>query len=236
MTLESRRAKALEALRPIKVKAEVAIHEEGKADFFVPLDFNVAPVRKYPLTKANKPVRVDGVLDEWTSLPYSIATKEGARFGVQHDDKNIYIGIAVTDSEIISDAGAVTFNQDFVGFVIDGQPTATSAMDKGEGWFKNSLYFIASPADKSGVSSTYDMSEEEKTLPWKCIRTKNGYAFEVAVPMSYVQKQQGNNWQSVRVNVVVQDKDGSSSAPRVMWQTNWRDAGQVPGSGMFFKR
>jgi 3',5'-cyclic AMP phosphodiesterase CpdA len=236
MTVESRKGKQLESLRPIKVKAEIAVHEEGKADFFVPLEFNVAPVRKYALTKTNKPVRVDGALDEWKSLPYTIATKEGARFGIHYDDSNIYLAVAVTDTEVISEAGTGTSNQDFVGFVIDGQPTATSAVDKGEGWFKNSLYFIASPADKSGTSSTSDMSEEEKSLSWKCIKTKGGYAFEVAVPLSYVQKQQGNNWQTVRVNVVVQDKDSSSSSPRVMWQTNWRDAGHVPGSGMFFKR
>jgi hypothetical protein len=79
-----------------------------------------------------------------------------------------------------------------------------------------------------------DLAGEEEQLEWKCVRNKEGYAFEVAIPISYIQKQQGDNWQNIRVNIVAQDKDAKSSA-RVTWYPNWNGRDNVAGSGMFFR-
>lgn len=234
MELEARRQKELEAMRPVAVKAEVAVQEEGKANFFVPFEFSVAPVGKYELKKATGAVKPDGRLNEWASLPYALPTSEGARFGVTYDNKFIYLGIQVNDSEVISSDANRVSNQDFVGFVVDGQPTKKSALDKGEGAFSKSLYFIASPEDEKGKSRAQNLDDAEKELAWKCVRNKEGYAFEIAIPLSYVQKQQGDLWQTIRVNVVVQDKDSDNSS-RVTWQPIWGDRNNVPGSGMFFR-
>lgn len=232
--LTARKQKEIEAMKAVKVKAEVAVQQEGKGDFFVPIEFNVAPLRKYELKKATGSIKTDGVLNDWASLPYTLATPEGGRFGITYDSKFIYLGVQVNDSELINGVGGTTFNQDFVGFVLDGQPTTKSISEKGDDWFKNSLYFIASPEDGSGKSSVWDLGDNEKQLVWKCIKNKNGYAFEIAIPIEYVQQQQGDLWQSVRVNVVVQDKDSKSSS-RINWQPNWRDRDNLPGSGMFFR-
>lgn len=234
LELTARKQKEIESMKAVKLKAEVAVQQEGKGDFFVPFEFNVAPLRRYELKKTTGSIKPDGVLNEWTALPYSLATPEGGRFGITYDNKFIYLGIQVNDSELINGAANTTFNQDFAGFVLDGQPTTKSISEKGDDWFKNSLYFIASPEDASGKSSVWDMSDAEKQLVWKCVRNRNGYAFEIAIPLEYVQRQQGDLWQSVRVNVVVQDKDSKSSS-RVTWQPNWRDRDNLPGSGMFFR-
>lgn len=234
MELTARRQKNIELMEPLEVKAEVAVQEEGKSDFFVPFEFHVAPLRKYTLTKASGRAKTDGKLNEWASLPYTLDAPEGGRFGVAYDSKFIYLGVQVNDSEVINNADDPTMSQDFVGIVLDGQPMARSISEKGEGAFKNSLYFLVSPEDESGKASVRDLSEAEKELEWKCVRNKEGYAFEVAIPVSYVEKRQGEHWQSIRVNVVVQDKDANAST-RVTWQPNWNSRENIAGSGMFFR-
>jgi hypothetical protein len=234
MDLTARKQKGLESMKPVKVKAEVAVQEQGKGDYFVPFEFNIAPLKKYELKKATGRVKPDGKLNEWATLPYTLDTPEGGRFGVTYDSKFIYLGIQVNDSEVINAAEGATMSQDFVGFVLDGQPMAKSVSEKGEGAFKNSLYFLVSPEDKTGKSSVRDLGETEQQLEWKCIRNNEGYAFEVAIPISYIQKQQGEHWQNIRVNVIAQDKDAKSST-RINWQTSWNNRDNIPGAGMFFR-
>jgi hypothetical protein len=234
MELSARKEKAIETLMPVKVKAEVAVQQEGKSELYVPFEFNAAPLRKYELKKANGAVNADGMLNEWASLPHTLATPEGGRFGVTYDDRYIYLGIQVNDSELIN-AGKAPAQQDFVAFALDAQPMAKSAAEKGEDNFKNSLYFMVSPEDAAGKSGVRDLKGVEKELTWKCLRNKDGYAFEIAIPLSYVQKQQGDQWQNIRVNVAVQDKDAKSSA-RAFWQPNWQGRDNVAGSGMFFRK
>jgi hypothetical protein len=234
MELTARKQKSVESMKAVKVKAEIAVQEEGKGDYFVPFAFNVAPLSKYQLKKATRTVKPDGILTEWTSLPYTLDTPEGARFGITYDNKFIYLGIQVNDSELINSANETASSQDYVGFALDAQPMAKSVVEKGESAFSNSLYFLASPEDERGKSSVRFLGGAEKELVWKCLRNKNGYAFEIAIPMSYVQKQQGDAWQNVRLNVMVQDKDAKSSA-RISWQPDWGNRDNVPGSGMFFR-
>jgi hypothetical protein len=234
MELTARKQKALDLMSPVKLKAEVAVQEEGKGDYFLPFEFNVSPLRKYELKKSTGRVKADGKLNEWATLPYTLSTPEGGRFGVSYDDSFVYVGIQVNDGEVINNAEGATMSQDFVGFVLDGQPMAKSVSEKGEGSFKNSLYFLVSPEDKTGKSSVRDLNDAEKQLEWKCVRNKEGYAFELAVPISYLQKQQGNHWQNMRLNVIVQDKDAKSST-RVTWKNSWNSRDNIPGSGMFFR-
>lgn len=234
LELTARKQKDIESMNPVKVKAEVAVQEQGKGDYFVPFEFHVAPLRKYELKKSNGRVKPDGKLNDWATLPYTLDTPEGGRFGVTYDNKFIYLGIQVNDSDVINNADGATMRQDFVGFVVDGQPMAKSVSEKGKGAFKNSLYFLVSPEDKNGKNSVRNLGETEKRLEWKCVRNREGYALEVAIPVSYIQKQQGDHWRNMRVNVVVQDKDSKSST-RVTWQPNWSDRDNIPGSGMFFR-
>jgi hypothetical protein len=235
MELTSRKGKEIDLIKPAKVKAEVAVQQEGKSDLFVPFEFNVAPLRKYELNKAAAGIKVDGALTEWSSLSYKLATpEEGSRFGITYDNKFVYLGIQVNDSELVNGAANTTTSQDFVGFVLDGQPLVKSISEKGESGFKNSVYFIVSPAGDSGKNSISEQGDSEKQLEWKCIKNKNGYAFEIAIPIEYIQKQQGERWQNVRLNVVVQDKDANSST-RILWHPNWSSRDNVAGSGMFFR-
>lgn len=234
MGIETRKQKPIDQLLPVKVKADVAVQgQPGNTSFFVPFQFHVAPLKKQLLVKRKSKVNVDGKLNEW-ELPFTVASPEGTQFNIAYDASHVYLAVQVKDSDIINNVVTPTFIQDFVGFVIDGQPFTRSAADRGEDWFRNSLYFITSPADASGKNSVWDMSETEQELVWSCIRNDTGYAFELAVPIEYFTKLQGGNLQTLRLNIVVQDKDTDGKSKRVFWQPNWRDANNIPGSGMFF--
>jgi hypothetical protein len=235
MDVEARKPKPIESLKGVKVKAELAIQNEGKTDFFVPFEFNVAPLRRYELVKSRNRPSVDGKLNDWKEMPYTLPTSEGTKFGIIYDDQFIYLGVQVNDTEVIASGKTPVVDQDFIGFVLDGQPFVKSAADEGEGWFANSIYFITGAADEVGDNSVRDMSDEEKKLSWKCVRNTSGLVFEAAIPISYIQDRQGRDWQTVRINIVVQDKDSNGDSERITWQPNWREAGNVPGSGMFFK-
>jgi hypothetical protein len=235
LELVARRQKEIDQMKPVKVKAEVAVQQEGKRDFFVPFELNAAPLQKYELNKTASKIKVDGSLTDWRALDYPLKTPEnGSRFGITYDNKFVYLGIQVNDSEIIHGTANGISRQDYAGFVLDAQPFSKSIVEKGDEGYKKSLYFIASPEDPSGSVNFSDLDDFEKQLQWKCVKNKNGFAFEIAIPLEYVEKQQGEVWQNLRLNVVVQDRDANSSN-RVFWQPNWRERDHVAGSGMFFR-
>jgi hypothetical protein len=235
MGVEAKKGKPAEQIRSLPVKAEVSVKDQpGKTEFFVPFAFHVAPVKRHALQKRKAAVTVDGNLNEW-ELPFSVASADGASFNIQYDAENVYLAVQVNDADIQNKADVPTFSQDFVGFVMDGQPQAQSACETGEGWFKKSLYFIVSPEDESGKNSVWDLEEAEKSIVWKCVRNAKGYALEVAAPADYFRKLQGE-WRTLRLNIVIQDKDGNGKPQRYFWQPNWRDANTVTGSGMFFRK
>ncbi len=235
MGIEARKKKPTNQILPVKVKVDVSIKDQpGKTEFFVPFQFHVTPLNRHVLLKQKSQVTIDGNLNEW-QLPYSVPAPEGAFFNITYDDNKVYLAVQVNDSDILNNAESPTFNQDFVGFVIDGQPLMRSASETGEDWFRNSLYFIVSPADAAGKNSVWDMDDKEKELTWACTRNANGYALELAVPVDYFKKLQ-SDWRTLRLNIVVQDKDSNGQSKRVFWQPNWRDANTIPGSGMFFRK
>jgi hypothetical protein len=64
------------------------------------------------------------------------------------------------------------------------------------------------------------------------VEIEGGYVLEAAIPMSYIQEKQGENWQSLRINMGVRDADSDANeAPIYTWNPDWKRI----GSGMFFK-
>jgi ABC-type proline/glycine betaine transport system substrate-binding protein len=55
------------------------------------------------------------------------------------------------------------------------------------------------------------------------------------LPISYIEEKQGENWKTLRVEVVIDDKDGKE-IKRYYWQPTWMNKEiNVIGSGMFFR-
>ena len=235
-----KKARPIESLKAMKINASVKHLSEDLPTLEVPFTFHVAPEKKYVLTKVDKPIKIDGNFEEWSAMPYMIegekATDASAQFGVCYDDQFVYIAAKVTDDDIQTDGGAAVWNQDFVGFVLNADPMAKSAIDNGAGWYRESLFFLQSPTNGGMPSKSNQEEVSVEGLQTVCKSTNAGYIMETAIPISYLKEKQGVDWKTMRLNFVIQDKDkGEQKSPRYTFKPDWRGRENRVGSGMFFR-
>ncbi len=231
--------KSIEDLKPVQLKLEVRHIDDGLPALDIPSNFYIAPEKKYKLEKVSTSVKIDGMVGEWSDMPYSIVGKKddvSAKFDIAYDDQYVYIAAMVSDDKIHTDTTSAVWNQDFVGFVLNADPMQKSALDNGAGWYRNSLFFLQTPATDE-LPSTNNMEDMElEGLQTACRAIDGGYQMETAIPISYLKEKQGDNWRTIRLNMVVQDKDqGEVETPRYTFKPDWRGKENRVGSGMFFR-
>jgi len=181
----------------------------------------VAPTAKRACPRAEKSVKIDGNLSEWSSLPYGAPTRRVAsrlknwsgpadssvRFASTWNDRFVYLALDVTDDELIARKDARPSQQDGVYIWIDPAP-----QPGGPGAFKP-ISIELSPAVKA------DGYVAQKPQNWPdgtkvaCTRTPGGYAIELALPADLFDQLQGGRWAQLRMNAVVfdLDRDGKTS-------------------------
>jgi hypothetical protein len=238
-----RRWKRLSDYDPMAIKAEIWFEGEGIPNLKIPVSYNIGPLDKYKLPQRQQEIAIDGDLSEWDELPHAIKsdsahTDLSATFGIQYDEKYLYVAAKVLDDDVKVDTGTVTFRQDYIGVLFSGDPLAESAMRTGQGWYENSYTYIVSPSTADTPSTSYydDRLEADENPTWVCKATEQGYILEIAVPLTYVKKRQGQDWQSIRFNLIVQDWDtDEDNKPRFYFAPNWRSKDNVVGAGMFFR-
>ena len=72
---------------------------------------------------------------------------------------------------------------------------------------KNEMYFLMTPEMGKNESQTWKAEKLPEGSQYACKTDQDGYVFEWAIPLSYIQKYQGENWQSFRFNLIMGDKD-----------------------------
>ncbi len=222
------------------LKVSVTYEAPGMPDVMVPSDYNLGPVQAFQLEKAGE-VNIDGNLDEWKSLPHRIETGNpedcNGAFQLMLGEDHLYIAGRITDDQIVSDTGTVSWQQDYVAVVINGDPLEISSLRTGEGWYQNSYILNVSPAHGDMPASIfYEDRQAEGFARWVCQEAEGGYILEAAIPLSFILERQGNAWRSVRVNFGLQDRDtDAEERPRYSWQPDWRSDANVIGSGTFFR-
>ena len=236
-----KRAKAVEQIKAIKLKAQVRHVDQGLPVIEIPFSFHIAPEKKYVLSKVTGEVKVDGNLEDWASLPYSIdgdkAEDASAKFGLCYDDKYIYLAAKVLDDHLQTDTSAAAWVQDNIGFVINMDPLKKSAVNNGTGWYRESLYLLHAPANGGFPSITNQDKIEESGILSVCKATKGGYLMESAIPIKHIKDRQGENWKTFRLNIAVQDKDPNEPEMKTYsFKPNWRGKENRVGSGMFFRK
>jgi hypothetical protein len=224
----------------IRLTAKVRYDEKDLPKIQVPFEFYLGLEEKWKPAKAGRNLTVDGQLDDWKELPFDITPEEVAsvsgRFGVAQDNEFVYLAVKVEDDQLMVDEKQSSWNQDQIGVILNADPLEQSAMDQGGGWYRNSFYFTTAPEvnGQAGPSNNTDNLPEGTQL--KCVSVVGGYQLELAIPISYIEARQGQNWESFRLNVVIQDRDSPEEGiQRFFWQPEWRTANRV-GSGMFFRR
>lgn len=231
----SKRYKSFE--EPIQLDAEVFFTpDDVPAGISYPYRFNLKPLPKYPLKRTTQKMKIDGKAKDWTEFPFSykVDTDETqVAFNLLYDDKYLYFGAKVQDDEINTYGNGAVWTQDNVGISISALPLSKSAMSSGRHWYAKEYTQLVSPENEQVKSVHYRSFLKDNTM--KCKQTEYGFFAEMKLPISYIEEKQGENWKTLRVEVVIDDKDGKE-IKRYYWQPTWMNKEiNVVGSGMFFR-
>ena len=236
--LHARRPKPLKKLGPQPLQIRLIFDYEGN-ELTLPFRYLISPTPKQSLNETGR-VKIDGKLREWDELPHSFELPEDATcsvaWGMRADQKNLYLAARVTDDRVVVRNGATPWQQDFIGFVLNGDPLESSLADSGENNYENSLRQAFSPRSGPVVSVADAGPPRDFAIAYTCQTTADGYDLEVAIPLEYIRERQGRPWRHLRINWFVQDEDpGNERKPRYWWQPDWRSVDTVLGSGLFFR-
>jgi hypothetical protein len=238
--LRSRRgARSLKDITSQALSVDMTYGQQG-SQMTLPFEYQIAPEMRRSIPMVKKTPKIDGELKDWPDLPYTFGAEEAGdlnvQWGLSRDDEYLYLAAKVVDNDIRVEEGTTAAQQDYIGVIVNGEPMATSAMRKGEGWYSNSFILVVSPEEGKVPVSTFYEDRYDFEHPYKCKTTKDGYTVEMALPLSYIRELQGNNWRHVRINLAAQDWDGDSDKkPVYYWKPEWRGGNNVIGSGLFFK-
>ena len=197
------------------------------------------------------PVVVDGDLGDWEDLAFHVREPADIevdadswtgpedcswRFGVEYDDDNLYVAVEVTDDRRIY-LGANAWSQDGLELRVDGRSDPERSRSRGQYGLasENRVLVAISPGER--LEEMFLVAAEElDSLGVQAvgIPTPAGHAYEVSIPLGYIEHRQGQDWRRVRINIAVDDFDEETGPlAQLWWQPDWRDAKNFAGSGTF---
>ena len=202
--------------------------------------------REFDIQRRTSPVIVDGRLDEWSDLAFDIKSPgdvEGDasswlnagdcswRFSLEMDDTHLYVAVDVTDErQVYKQSSAWT--QDGLEFRIDGRSDPARSQNRDE----SSILMVGiSPdrdPDKMGLYQPEVLGQEG--VQAMGVPTPTGHAYEISIPLNYIEERQGKDWDKIRINIAVDDYDEETGPlAQLWWQPDWRDQNSFAGSGTF---
>jgi len=221
---------------PAQLRAEVSLAAQGEpAALRYPYQFNLKPLPYRPLLRSARALQVDGDLQDWGDLSYHFERDSGrvqVAFDLCYDGDYLYMAALVVDDTVISLGEGAAWRQDNIAFGFNAEKSSRSAMSVGRHWYRYEFLQLATPAYDSIPSVYYREMPAGSRI--RCIKTAEGYQAELAVPLSYIIEKQGEHWQSLRVNVGLDDRD-TAGISRYGWQPQWRNEDNVVGSGLFWR-
>lgn len=202
-----------------------------------------------PCARAGQPVKVNGRLDDWDGLPFVVEQPAqilknaqawtgpadcSYRFGVSFDLTNLYVAVQVTDDVLVNDRGDEPWQQDGVEVRLDARPDPQRSLGQGNTDFKETLLVALVPVNAKDKQRGVRLTELPQGSQVACIKTKDGYTAEIAIPLSYLKKLQGDDWDMFRLDVAVNDlDDGETEGAQLHWVPDWRTPENYPASGTF---
>ncbi|MBN1257841.1 MAG: hypothetical protein JXA52_09065 [Planctomycetes bacterium] len=202
-------------------------------------------------------ITVDGNLEEWQTLPITIeqdwrATQKrinpqiepktygGAEdckvsFAAVYDEQYLYLGIAVVDNKVYVDPERIVHQQDAVEVRLDARPEPIRSLSHGEGQGTWILAILVNPQEslETEIKNPYILPAGTKLV---CLKNSTGYAAEIAIPVSYLNKMHGKEWEAFRLNVAVDEFDDEGNGLQLQWWPDWRREYSIPGSGTFIRK
>ncbi len=200
-------------------------------------------------------VRVDGKLTEWTELPLTVngsghfrygeerwtgPEDTSCRFGARHNDEFLYIGVDVTDDDLVYRADKqYPWEQDGVEVRVDARPDPRRSLSQDGGDQEMTTYITVWMAPGRMADEVFLMAGDSIArlgVEVSGLFTDTGYTCEVAVPLSYVIERQGEDWDKIRVNVTIDDRDGDEGLCQLWWHPHWSRGDSFPGSGTLVRK
>ena len=219
-------------------------------------------VAVHPLTPASQiryrddPIIVDGALTEWGWLPVT-GNEEGDfqihgegpwtgpadcswRFGVTRDDDYLYVGIEVRDDQKVYLAEKTRASQqDGVEVHIDARPDPMRSLSRLPPTpdMKHTIKIRLAPGNTSEETFVVEPERlQELGVQALGVFTEGGHSCEVAIPLEYIEQRQGDDWDGIRINVTVGDRDGDGEYCQLWWRPPWNRLDSYPGSGTFVRK
>ena len=147
------------------------------------------------------------------------------------DDTHLYVAVDVTDErQVYKQSSAWT--QDGLEFRIDGRSDPARSQNRDE----SSILMVGiSPdrdPDKMGLYQPEVLGQEG--VQAMGVPTPTGHAYEISIPLNYIEERQGKDWDKIRINIAVDDYDEETGPlAQLWWQPDWRDQNSFAGSGTF---
>jgi hypothetical protein len=204
-----------------------------------------------PCPKISKAKKIDGKLTDWGKLPIICNQPEEFRIdgksawqgikdnhfmiGTAYDAKYLYIAIKVIDDEYNSVKGKLPWEQDGIEIRFDARPLKLRSANRGKGEMKDFLLFAFSPNKDPNAPWLYNQKKKyPKGTKFSCVKTKQGFNTEIAIPLAYLVEKRGEDWDGFRLNICVDDKDKDGMV-QIWWKPDWRHGNNYYGSGSFGK-
>ncbi|MEO1713682.1 MAG: sugar-binding protein, partial [Bacteroidota bacterium] len=158
-------------------------------------------------------------------------------YQLAEDGEYLYLGALVQDDDINTDTSRSVWGQDNIGWVVSGLPLSKSFLTRGNNWYRQESGIRITPANSTYPSKTYLSEGTPENAQFVCTEVEGGYVLEAAVPISWIQEQQGENWKSVRINFLMDDVDQNfQKGERFFAYPDWRRDDNILGSGTFFRQ
>ena len=204
--------------------------------------FPVVIDRKYPCPSLEAKPTLDGLVGDWNELKLSTGEKplvvgaaeqwqgpadSGIAFTTGYDDRFLYFAGHVTDDQMTTG--------DELQIALDARWIGTRRSDGNK--LKTGVYRLAVPAPTgaSGPSAVQKVplkgSPKVTEASVATAAAKDGWTFEVAVPIGTVERNQSDKWHSFQATPIVVDFDETDQKPaKAVWRgtadyetqnTNW---------------
>ncbi len=208
-----------------------------------------------PRVRSNRPVVLDGKLDEWPDLSLSadrpvqltgaVSVWAGPedtsfRFGLQQDSESLYIAMNVKDDVWTTrpEPDSRGRGQDYGGLLLDARSAAARSAQQESRNHQNQIINLALvPAQAPGEATILSRGVETPGVQVFSSPSPAGYTLECAIPHRLLDSIQGRPWESIRLNLFAFDIDGLiGSRVLVWWRPGWNTMESYPGSGTFIRK
>jgi hypothetical protein len=243
------------ALAPGRVHWTLRSPAGDGAPVVITRDSLLLPERRFALPRRRAPVEIDGRLDEWSSLPFSVESPvqvdspelhdgpqdASFRFAVAWDEDWLYLAVDAVDDDVLLSPEKTWREQDHLAFSIDARPEPERSANEdhersvARGVLRKLLLPNAAPVEPrlDPITRAY-LGALPEDMRSASQRTERGYTAELAIPAAALVRIAGARWRELRINVSQHDFDSGSVGHSVVWFRPDRfGLLAVPGSGTF---